>query len=172
MVLAVVDESSASNNLKNKNQSYFNSDRIVSTQVAQNIAVADGTCVRGRNQNRHHGRKNCRKFSDVLNGEAIQWKLNQRRSQCAVKSLRKFSEFNGHLIKMRLQWFLLCLFLFCTHATTLARPNANNDNSHETSQLAADVVYFDSNVSPANFSTLNSNSNRGKNYFPWAKPGI
>lgn len=59
--------------------------------------------------------------------------------------LRKFSEFNGRLIKMRLQWFLLCLILFCTHATTSARPNINN-NLHE-ANLAADANNFQSNVS-------------------------
>lgn len=143
MVLAVIGEFSVAC-LKNNNQRNFHSNRIVSTRI-QNNAVVDGTSVRRRmsNHNHHSGDKNCRKFSNVFNGERIQENVNQ--SQCVVKFLRKLSELNGHLIKMRVQWFLLCLFLFCTHTTTLARPNANN-NLQDTN-LAADADYFGTNVS-------------------------
>lgn len=149
MVLAVVGEFSAASV---EYQCEFPAHRILSTRIGNNVDD-NGTSDRGQNSSRgnhshHNGRKNCRKFSDVLNSESAQWKLNQCHSKCVVKLLRKLSEFHGHLIKMRLQWFLFCLFLFCTHSTTLARPNANND-LHETN-LAADEVNFESNVSPHN----------------------
>lgn len=139
MVLAVTAEFSAAC-FKNSNQCKFHPDRIVSTRMQIN-AVVDGTSVRRRMSNHNH--KNCSKFSNVFNGETIQWNANQ--SQCVVKLLRKLSELNAHLIKMRLKCFLLCLFLFCTQTTTLARPNANN-NLQETN-LAADADYFATNVS-------------------------
>lgn len=143
MVLAVIGEFSAAC-LKNNNQRNFHSNRIVSTRM-QNNAVVDGTSVRRRisNHNHHTGQKNCRKFSSVFDGETIQWNANQ--SQCVVKLLRKLSELSGHLIKMRLQCFLLCLFLFCTHTTTLARPNAINNLQEANS--AADADYFGASVS-------------------------
>lgn len=150
MVLAVVGECSAA---RVEYQCEFPAHRILSTRL-QNNGDDNGTSDRGQNSGHanhsHHsrGHKNCRKFGDVLNSESAQWKLNQCHSQCVVKLLRKLSEFHGHLIKMRLQWFLLCLFLFCTHSTTLARPNGNHD-LHETN-LAADEVNFESNVSPHN----------------------
>lgn len=151
MVLAVVGDISASCLKNNENQCNFHLNRIVSTRE-QNIDVDDGTRVRRRNSNNHNSdHKHCRTFRTVLNnGESIQWwKLNRyhHRSHYVVKLLRKLCKFSGHLIKMRSQWFLLCLFLFCTHTTTLARPNADN-NLHETN-LAA--VNFESTVSAYSF---------------------
>lgn len=163
MVLTMVVGELSAPNLKNHydhhpNQCNLNSNHIVLTQVQQqqNINIVDGKSVHRQKHNNHSGQsgghRNCKKFSDVLNGaQSIQWKLKQHhhRTQCLVtKLLRKFSEFSGHLIKMRLQWFLMCLFLFCTHTTTLARPNANN-NLDETN-LAADAVNFESTVSIQN----------------------
>lgn len=134
------------------NQCNFKSKRIASTRT-QKVQVVDGTNACRHTNSCERSKNTSNQLSGVLHSGAYQWEWNQRHDhtqQCVVtKVLRKLCEFNGQSsVKMPLKWFLLCLFLFCTHRTTLARPNADLQQG---ANVAVDVINYETNVSPQTF---------------------